>query len=263
MQIAIRSTCEQISEYGDGNMNKNDLTLVVGGNGKTGRRVAERLQHLGLPFRIGSRSGHPPFDWEDRETWLPSLNGVTQAYVTYYPDLCVPGALEALRSFFAQAVNVGVNKMVFLSGRGEVEAEQAERALKDSGADWTILRCSFFTQNFSENFWLDPIIAGEVALPVRSVAEPFVDVEDIADAAGAALTQPGHSRQLYELTGPRALTLADAIGKSPGQRAGTSDTFPLRRTNIVMPWFRRRCRTQSSNLCCTSLTLCSTDAIHQ
>ena len=192
-------------------MNKNDLTLVVGGNGKTGRRVAERLQHLGLPFRIGSRSGHPPFDWEDRETWLPNLNGVTQAYVTYYPDLCVPGALEALRSFFAQAVNVGVNKMVFLSGRGEVEAEQAERALKDSGADWTILRCSFFSQNFSENFWLDPIVAGEVALPVRPVKEPFVDADDIADVAVAALSDARHSGQLYELTGPRGLSFADAI----------------------------------------------------
>src|SRR5262245_2073622 len=116
MQIAIRSTYEQISEYGGGNMNKNDLTLVVGGNGKTGRRVAERLQHVGLPFRIGSRSGNPRFDWEDRETWLTSLNGVTQAYVTYYPDLCVPGALEAIQSFFAAAVNVGGHKMVFLSG---------------------------------------------------------------------------------------------------------------------------------------------------
>lgn len=192
-------------------MNRNDLTLVVGGNGKTGRRVAERLQHRGLPFRIGSRSGYPPFDWEDRKTWLPSLNGVTQAYVTYYPDVCVPGALEALQSFFAQAVNVGVKKMVFLSGRGEIEAEQAERALMASGADWTILRCSFFSQNFSENFWLDPIIAGEVALPVRPVKEPFVDADDIADVAVAALTDNRHSGQLYELTGPRSLTFAAAI----------------------------------------------------
>jgi len=192
-------------------MNRNDVTLVVGGNGKTGRRVAERLERLGLPFRIGSRSGYPPFDWEDRETWLPSLNGVAQAYVTYYPDLCVLGALEAVQSFFAQAVNAGVKKMVFLSGRGEVEAEQAERALKASGADWTILRCSFFSQNFSENFWLDPIIAGEVALPVRPVKEPFVDADDIADVAVAALTDVRHSGQLYELTGPRGLSFADAI----------------------------------------------------
>ncbi|HTF68387.1 MAG TPA: NmrA family NAD(P)-binding protein, partial [Edaphobacter sp.] len=107
----------------------------------------------------------------------------------------------------------GVRKLVLLSGRGEVEAEQAEQALKACGADWTILRCSFFNQNFSENFFLDPIVAGEVALPVGPVAEPFVDVEDVADVAVAALTQPGHSGKLYELTGPRALTFAAAIGE--------------------------------------------------
>jgi uncharacterized protein YbjT (DUF2867 family) len=194
-------------------MNKRDLTLVAGGTGKTGRRVVERLEHLGLPFRVGSRSAQPAFDWEDRRTWLPSLNGATQAYVAYYPDLCVPGALETVQSFFAQAVDAGVRKLVFLSGRGEIEAEQAEQALKASGADWTILRCSFFCQNFSENFFLDPILAGEVALPVRPVAEPFVDADDIADVAVAALTGTSHSGRLYELTGPRALTFAEAIGE--------------------------------------------------
>jgi len=187
------------------------MRLVIGGTGKTGRRVAERLQHLGVPFRVGSRSGQPRFDWADRKTWLPCLNGITQAYVTYYPDVCVPGALETLQSFFAQAVDAGVKKLVLLSGRGEVEAEQAEQALKTCGADWTILRCSFFSQNFSENLFLDPIIAGEVALPIRPVGEPFVDADDIADVAVAALTDDRHSGQLYELTGPRAFTFAAAI----------------------------------------------------
>lgn len=192
-------------------MNRNRATLVIGGNGKTGRRVVERLQNLGLPFRVGSRSGEPPFDWEDRETWLPCLNGTTQAYVTYYPDLCVPGALETVQSFFAQALDAGVKRLVFLSGRGEAEAEAAEQALRASGADWTILRCSFFNQNFSESFFLDPIIAGEVALPIRPVGEPFVDANDIADVAVAALTDNRHCGQLYELTGPRLLTFAAAI----------------------------------------------------
>src|SRR5262245_59169555 len=192
-------------------MSKNDMTLVVGGTGKTGRRVAERLQHRGLPFRIGSRSGQPRFDWEDRETWLPCLKGITQAYVTYYPDVCVPGALDTLQSFFAQAVNAGVRKVVFLSGRGEVEAEHAEELLKSSGAEWTILRCSFFSQNFSENFFLDAILAGEVALPIGPVGEPFVDADDIADVAVAALKNDCHSGQLYELTGPRLITFAEAV----------------------------------------------------
>jgi uncharacterized protein YbjT (DUF2867 family) len=194
-------------------MNQNDMTLVVGGTGKTGRRVVERLQRLGLPVRIGSRAARPAFDWQDRTTWSPSLEGVARAYVTYYPDLCVPGAVETVQSFFVHAVRAGVRRLVLLTGRGEVEAEQAEQALQGSGADWTILRCSFFSQNFSESFFLDSILAGEVALPVGPVGEPFVDAEDIADAAVAALIQPGHSGQLYELTGPRALTFGDSIGE--------------------------------------------------
>jgi uncharacterized protein YbjT (DUF2867 family) len=188
-------------------------TLVVGGTGKTGRRIVDRLQKLGLPVHVGSRSAHPPFDWEDRSTWRPALDGATQAYVSYYPDICVPGALETLRSFFREALSAGVTKLVLLSGRGEPEAEQVENALRATNAEWTILRCSFFSQNFSESFLLDPIMAGEVALPIGSVAEPFVDAEDIADVAVAALTQAGHSRKLYELTGPRALTFEQAVAE--------------------------------------------------
>jgi len=201
-------------------MSKHDETLVVGGTGKTGRRVVERLQRCGLPFRVASRSARPAFDWEDRETWSPCLDGMTQAYVTYYPDVSVPGAVNTLQSFFARAVEAGVRKIVFLSGRGEVEALQAEDALKVCGAEWTILRCSFFCQNFSESFFLDPILAGEMALPVGAVPEPFVDADDIADVAFAALTDDRHSGRLYELTGPRALSFAAAmeeIGHATGR----------------------------------------------
>jgi uncharacterized protein YbjT (DUF2867 family) len=186
-------------------------TLVLGSNGKTGRRVADRLRSMGLPARMGSRSANPRFDWDDRSTWAAALAGARSAYVSYQPDLAVPGALDTVSTFFAQAVASGVERLVLLSGRGEVEAEDAEKALQASGADWTILRCSWFCQNFSESFLLEPILAGEVALPVSHVAEPFVDVEDIADAAVAALTQPGHSGRLYELTGPRAISFTQAV----------------------------------------------------
>ena len=83
--------------------------------------------------------------------------------------------------------------------------------LQDAGADWTIVRCSWFSQNFSENFFLDGVLAGELALPVDGIPEPFVDAEDIADVATAALTEDGHVGRLYELTGPRLLTFAEAI----------------------------------------------------
>lgn len=192
-------------------MNQDGTALVVGGTGKTGRRVIERLQRLGVRYSIGSRSAQPAFDWENRTTWAGALKGKDRAYITYYPDLCTPGALERVASFFKLAVDAGIKRLVFLSGRGEPEAVQAEQALKATEADWTILRCSFFAQNFSESFLLDPILAGEVALPVASVGEPFVDAEDIADVAVAALTEPGHTGKLYELTGPRALTFEDAV----------------------------------------------------
>lgn len=188
-------------------------TLVVGGTGKTGRRVAARLEARGLPVRVGSRSGVVPFDWGDPATWAPALRDVGSAYVTYYPDLAVPGAADTARSFAELAVESGVRRLVLLSGRGEEGAELGERAVRESGAEWTILRSSFFSQNFSESFFLEPILAGHLALPADTVAEPFIDAEDIADVAVAALTEDGHSGELYELTGPRLMTFAGAFGE--------------------------------------------------
>jgi uncharacterized protein YbjT (DUF2867 family) len=188
-----------------------NTTLVVGGTGKTGRRVAERLQARGVPVRIGSRSSAPPFDWEEPATWEPALQGATSAYISYFPDLAAPGAPEAIAAFSDVALRNGTRRLVLLSGRGEEEAQRAERVLQESGADWTIVRCSWFSQNFSESFFLEPVLAGEVALPAGNVPEPFVDVEDIADVAAAALTEDGHVGQLYELTGPRLLRFDEAV----------------------------------------------------
>jgi uncharacterized protein YbjT (DUF2867 family) len=189
----------------------NHLTLVVGGTGKTGSRVAERLRARGLPVRIGSRSGEPPFDWEDRATWAPALQGASAAYISYFPDIAIPGAPEAIAAFTEEAMTSGTRRLVLLSGRGEEEAQRAERIVQSSGADWTIVRCSWFSQNFSESYMLDSILAGEVALPAGDTPEPFVDVEDIADVAATALAEDGHVGQLYELTGPRMLTFAEAV----------------------------------------------------
>jgi uncharacterized protein YbjT (DUF2867 family) len=188
-------------------------TLVLGGTGKTGRRVAQRLTALGYPVRVGSRSGRPRFDWQDRATWGPALDGVAAAYVCYYPDIAAPGAVQAVGSFAGLAVRSQVRRLVLLSGRGEPEAELAEQAVRDSGAELTILRSAWFAQNFSEDYLLGPVLAGEVALPVSDTPEPFVDADDIADVAVAALTQDGHAGQVYELTGPRLLTFAEAVGQ--------------------------------------------------
>ncbi|MGW0883428.1 NAD(P)H-binding protein [Streptomyces sp. NPDC002671] len=192
-------------------MTREDLTLVLGGTGKTGRRVVRQLTGRDLPVRIGSRFGGVPFDWEDPKTWAPALEGVRAVYVSYYPDLAAPGAPEAIGSFAELAVASGARRLVLLSGRGEPEAETCEKALADSGADWTVLRASWFSQNFSESYLLEPVLGGEVVLPAGEVGEPFVDADDIAEVAAAVLTEDGHVGRTYELTGPRLLTFADAV----------------------------------------------------
>jgi uncharacterized protein YbjT (DUF2867 family) len=189
---------------------KQEPTLVLGGTGKAGRRVVERLRARGLPVRVGSRSGDPRFDWEDRSTWAPALEGVGSAYVAHYWD-ALPGAAETLGSFADLAVDGGVSRLVLLSGRGEDEAERSERAVRDSGAELTVLRSTWFAQNFSEDYWRDQVQGGEVALPAGDTPEPFVDADDIADVAVAALTDDRHVGEVYELTGPRLLTFAEAV----------------------------------------------------
>jgi uncharacterized protein YbjT (DUF2867 family) len=188
-------------------------TLVLGATGKTGRRVVERLQALGVPTRIGSRVAQPPFDWGDPTTWAPALEGVDAVYVTYYPDIAVPGAPDAVGDLARLAAAAGVQRIVLLSGRGEEEAQRSEEIVKQGGIDWTIVRSSWFDQNFSEGFLLDSVLAGVVALPVGDVREPFVHADDLADIAVAALTQDGHTGQLYEVTGPQLMTFAEAVAE--------------------------------------------------
>ncbi|HYN49756.1 MAG TPA: NAD(P)H-binding protein [Thermoleophilaceae bacterium] len=193
--------------------------LVLGATGKTGRRIIDRLRARDLPVRVGSRAADPPFDWEDRATWAPALRGATSAYVSFYPDLAVPGAPETIGAFAEQAVAGGTRRLVLVSGRGEKEAQRAEQALQSSGAEWTVVRCSWFMQNFNESYFAEPVAGGELALPAGNLADPFVDADDIADVAVAALTEEGHAGQVYELTGPRALTFAQAV-EEIGQASG-------------------------------------------
>ena len=184
--------------------------LVLGGTGKTGRRVVERLRARGLPVRVGSRAGSPRFDWEDRSTWAPALDGAGSVYLSYSPDIAVPGAVDTVRAFAQLAVRSGAARIALLSGRGEPEAERAEQAVRDTGAELTVLRSTWFMQNFSEDYMLEHVLSGELRLPAGDVPTPFVDVDDVADVAVAALTDDRHVGRVYELTGPHSLTFADA-----------------------------------------------------
>ena len=190
------------------------LTLVLGGTGKTGRRIVERLASRGVPTRVGSRASDPPFDWGDESTWGAALDGVTAAYISYAPDLAIPGATDAIHAFVERGVEQGVRRLVLLSGRGEEEAQQCELLIQRPEVEWTVVRASWFSQNFSEGEFLGMVLEGEITLPAGDVPEPFIDVDDIADVAVAALTGDGLAGQIYEVTGPRLLTFAEAVDEN-------------------------------------------------
>lgn len=194
--------------------------LVLGGTGKTGRRIAERLKRRGLSVRVGSRGATPPFDWDDEAGWDACLEGVDAAYVSYSPDLAMPGATDAIQAFVDRAKRHGVRRLVLLSGRGEPEAQACEGIVQRSGLEWTVVRASWFFQNFSEGAFTEMGLAGRITLPAGEVPEPFVDVDDIAEVATRALAEQGHAGEVYEVTGPRAMTfseVADELSRATGR----------------------------------------------
>ncbi|MNF90773.1 NAD(P)H azoreductase [compost metagenome] len=193
---------------------KTTKILVLGANGKTGRRVLERLEdNTNVEVRAGSRNATIPFDWEKPETWQAALQDIDTVYISYQPDLAIPSATTAIQLFSGLATQMGVKKMVLLSGRGEKEAQICEEIVKTNAKKWAIVRASWFNQNFSESFFLEPILAGYVALPRAEALEPFTDADDIADVIVTSLLEDKHNGQTYELTGPRLLTFKEVIAE--------------------------------------------------
>lgn len=206
--------------------------LVIGATGKTGRRIAARLAEQGHAVRRGSRSAPIPFDWEDAATWPAALSGVSAAYISYFPDLAIPGAVERVEALAAAAKAAGVGRLVLLSGRGEHHAQLGEEAIRRSGVPFTLIRAAWFAQNFSEGQMWDQVMAGLLMMPGGDVREPIVDVDDIAEVAVAALTEAGHAGQLYEVTGPELLSfdemaavLSSATGRTIRRQQISFETF--------------------------------------
>ena len=198
--------------------------LVIGGTGKTGRKVVERLEEQGQNVRVGSRNNNPPFEWGNTSTWTEALKGIDKVYIVYYPDLAVPGAYEAIQALTEAMIKAGIKKAVLLSGKGETEAERCEEVVANSGLDYTLVRASWFNQNFSESFLLEPVLTGFVALPMANEPIPFIDTNDIADVVVAALMDDDHNGMTYELTGPRTLTFKEVYSEI-GEAIGRALTF--------------------------------------
>ncbi|MEM9052041.1 MAG: NmrA family NAD(P)-binding protein [Bacteroidota bacterium] len=188
---------------------KNNI-VVIGGTGKTGRRVVQNLKNLNQNVIVPSRT---EFDWEDRSTYASTLAGMDRAYIVYYPDLAVPGAKEAIEALTEVALKEGLEKVVLLSGKGEKEAERCEEIVANSGLNYTLVRASWFSQNFSESFLRDPILAGHVALPMPEAQIPFVDAQDIADVVTKVLLDDIFNGQTIEVTGPRLLRFKDVVAE--------------------------------------------------
>jgi uncharacterized protein YbjT (DUF2867 family) len=183
---------------------------VVCATGKTGRRVADRLEADGHSVRRLARSTSPAFDWTTPEGWPTALAGLTALYVVFVPDVAAPGADATVAQLLAVAREAGVERVVLLTGRGEDGARRAEDVALASGIATTIVRAAWFSQNFTEGMLVP--VDGVIALPAGERREPFVDVDDIADVAVAALTGDGHAGRVYEVTGPELLTFSDAAG---------------------------------------------------
>lgn len=192
-----------------------DTVLVLGATGKTSRSLVPRLRLRGLSLRPASRSSATAFDWSDPPGWDAAMRGASAAYIV---PPAVPGPVH---DFVARAEAAGVRRLVLLSGHGAdtwgdsqfgLDMRSAEEAVRGSALEWTVLRAANFDQNFDEENFHAPLVAGELALPADAVPEPFIDIEDVADVATAVLTEPGrHTGRVYELTGPRALTFAEAV----------------------------------------------------
>ncbi|MEO1517173.1 MAG: NmrA family NAD(P)-binding protein [Bacteroidota bacterium] len=194
--------------------------LVIGGTGKTGRRVAEQLHQLGHNVRIAGRNTTPAFDWDKPETYTPVLKDIDRAYIVYYPDLAVPGAREAIAKLTEAALAAGLDKVVLLSGKGETEAEACEEIVANSGLNYTLVRASWFNQNFSEGAFLEFVTDGVIALPMPEAEIPFVDVQDIADVVTKVLLDDSFNSQTVTVTGPQKKTfkeLVDIMSKATGR----------------------------------------------
>ncbi|WP_299251701.1 NmrA family NAD(P)-binding protein [uncultured Aquimarina sp.] len=190
---------------------KTENILVIGGNGKTGRRVAENLTQLGHNVRVVGRKTNPAFDWENTDTYDTALKDMDRAYIVYYPDLAVPGSRDAISTLTKKALQAGLEKVVLLSGKGETEAEACEEIVANSGLNYTLVRASWFNQNFSEGAFLEFILNGIVALPMPNAEIPFVDVNDIADVVSKVILDDTYNGQTITVTGPQKRTFKEVV----------------------------------------------------
>lgn len=190
--------------------------LLTGGTGKTGRRLADRLRAGGLAPRVATRApsgaGQVRFDWADPATFDGAFRGTDTVYLVAPTGAADP--LDAMRAGLDHALREGVRRFVLLSASSLDEdgpmMGRVHRHLHDRAPEWVVLRPTWFMQNLSEQQHL-PTIRDERAIysATGDGRVPFIDADDIAAVAAAALTDPAMPSGELILTGPEALSYDD------------------------------------------------------
>jgi len=217
-----------------------DLVLVTGGTGKTGRRVAEQLAAAGVGVRVASRGGPQPFDWSNPGTWDAALDGVSAAYLVPPP---LAGDVSATMIALVQAAMArGARRFVLLSGspmpEGGPGVGQTHRWLLQNAADWAVLRPSWFMQNFSEGQHLATIRdEGAIFSATEDGRVPFINADDIAASAVAALTGPQPLNRDFILTGPAPISY-DTVAQRIGEAAGRTIKHRRLSAEDLAAWYR-------------------------
>lgn len=207
--------------------------LVTGVRGKTGVPLAELLAARPEIELLGGSSdpatvtvgGVRPtaFSWDDPSGWAAASDGVDAVYVVRPDRADAPELIGALLAQVSPSTHV-----VLLSEQDadyvgpEGWAMRAERAVRESGRPWTVLRPSWFMQVFTDPRFYGGRVAETGELPFSSGGSTvaWIDTRDIAAVAERALLDEQHDGQVYELSGPEALTLsrtAELLAQATGR----------------------------------------------
>ncbi|QSG05656.1 SDR family oxidoreductase [Halapricum desulfuricans] len=195
-----------------------ETVLVTGATGTVGSRVVDRLADRDVAVRAATRDPDRQFpdgietvvfDFEKPETWGTAFEGVDSMFLVRPPAIARVG--DSILPAIDAAVRVGVDRIVLLSVLGAeknplLPHRKIETHLRDSDVTWTFLRASFFMENLLEVHRREIVERGEIVVPAGDGETSFVAAEDVAAVATAALTESGHARRAYDVTGPDALT---------------------------------------------------------
>lgn len=196
------------------------MIVITGGTGKTGRRLAQRLGDRAVAV---SRHSQRRFEWEDRDTFGPVLEGARAIYLVAPPG--VSDLLPIMQPFLEQALSAGVSRFVLLSSSAIEEGGPLMGAihawLRRRAPQWLVLRPSWFMQNFSEGPHRQTLEQGVIYSATGEGRVAFIDAEDISAVAFEALTATDLTSGEMVLTGPEALTyaeVAEILGRQTGRQ---------------------------------------------